>query len=88
LILSDVQRFLNGCQRCRDDLHVQDRHEHADAHHGEANPHRGGDGIGRVIFSRGGHWPLDTSPSLSAQTATERGLGPLRCPNLGQSDGG
>jgi hypothetical protein len=55
LILSDIQRLLDGSQRCCHDLHVQNRHEHADAHHGETSPHRRGYGFGGMMFGRGNH---------------------------------
>ena len=40
LILGDVERVLDRRQRRGDHLHVEDRHEHADAHHGKADPGR------------------------------------------------
>ena len=36
----NLQRLLDGRQRCRDDLDVEDRHEHAEAHQDEAEPGR------------------------------------------------
>src|SRR5262245_15749438 len=52
---SDVQCLLDGRQRRCDDLHIQNRHEHADAHHGETSPHRCRYGFGRMIFSLSDH---------------------------------
>jgi len=45
LIARDAKRALDGRQRGRHHLHIQDRHEHADAHHGEAGPGTGCDPI-------------------------------------------
>ena len=96
LVGSDVQRVLDRRQRGRDDLDVEDRHEHADAHHGKADPDSRCDGTGRVVFgggriiaesSRGtlGEGPLDRAARSFRQSRTrmdmrDQGSGVLRCP--------
>ena len=52
LVGRDAERALDRRQRGRDDLDVEDRHEHADAHHGEARPDGGRDGARAALFSR------------------------------------
>ena len=70
LVRADRERRLDRRQRGRDDLDVEDRHEHAKAHHGEARPNGGREALGRHYPVGGGHWRNGARAAFSVRMRT------------------